>query len=274
MDPGADQERRCIFCGDDGRLTREHVIAQWIIEVLNDMEPGDAAPDWGTHYWAGGTVERERQHAASAPTVVVRAVCADCNGHWMAAIEGRARPVLEAMIRGRRVSLDIHQQLDVAAWASKTIAALEFHEPSTVVTRQEDRDLIRRELRPPHHHRVRLAHRSEVGESLIAKMLVARSATAPDDRPDAFVTTLGIGFLVVQVWGGHGSDTGEGLTRTGTSASRAVMVWPPVMGTVSWPPAMPVEEEDLDAFTREVIIWADDSPDLAAWRSRRQLPDP
>jgi hypothetical protein len=262
--------RRCIFCESEGPLTREDVIPRWVADILNDMEPGDPEPEWRLHYTAGGLVERDRQHPTGDPTVIVRTVCERCNNGWMSELEERVKPIMEPMIRGQRVTLDVEQQLDVATWASKTVAALEFHEPTTVITRPEDRHLIREQLRPPHHHLVRLAYRDEYLESLVVKTLVARSDEAPDERPDSFATLLGIGFVIIQVWGGHGADTGGGLTRTGTTIDRAVMVWPPVPRAIDWPPPTPIPEDDFDDLAREVIMWADDSPDLAAWRATRR----
>jgi hypothetical protein len=72
------------------------------------------------------------------------------------------------------------------------------------------------------------------------------------------------------VWGGHGTETGPGLALTGTKIDRAVMIWPPVPTAMEWPPRVAIPEEEFDAFTREVIPWADDSPDMAEWRRRRE----
>lgn len=198
--PDSGNERTCIFCSAVGPLTREHVLAVWTAEVLHTAEPDDPPPEWRSHYTAGGVVDRDRQHGTSRPGVVVRAVCESCNSGWMAGLEARVQPLLEPMIRGHRTALDPVQQVEVATWASKTVAAMEFHERTTVIMRAEDREVIRRELRPPHHHLVRLAHRADYTEALLVKTLVARSAGAADERPDTFVTVFVIGFLIVQVW--------------------------------------------------------------------------
>ena len=233
------------------------------------MEPSHPRPEWVVSYQAGGIIERDRQHGTTGPMVVVKNVCGSCNHGWMSQLEGRIKPIMAPMIRGARVTLNTEQQVDLATWASKTVAALEYHEPTSVVTRPKDRELIRTELRPPHHHRVRLAYRSECSESLVLKTFVARSAGAEDEGPDSFATLIAIGFLLIQVWGGHGADTGVGLTRAGTKIGRAIMLWPPVMGAVEWPPVQPIPESDLDAFAREVIPFTEDSPEYAAWKQRR-----
>lgn len=150
-------DRCCIFWESGGPLTREHAIAGWITDLLNALEPCGPTPEWALQYAAGRLVERDRQHRAADPTVVVRTVCEECNSGWLSDLERRVRPVMEPMIRGRGVTLSLEHQIDVATWVSKTVAALEFHEPATAVTRPQDRRLIREELRSPHHHLVRLA---------------------------------------------------------------------------------------------------------------------
>jgi hypothetical protein len=188
----------------------------------------------------------------------------------MSGLEVTAKPVLEPMIRGNRTVLGLRQQLDVAAWAAKTVVAVEQHEPSATITLPSDRELIMKERRPPHHYRVRLAYRDAYLEPLVIKTLVARSADAPDERPNVFVTLFAIGFLIVQVWGGHGADLDGIMTRAGTKTGRAIMVWPPVPGNVEWPPVTPVGDDSLDEFTAEVAPWHDDSPGMAEWRAMRR----
>jgi hypothetical protein len=148
--------------------------------------------------------------------------------------------------------------------------AMETYEPSMAVTTEADRRLLAMEHRPPNHHRVRLAHRAEVHESLLVKTLVARSNTAPDDHPDGFATMLVIAWLVIQVWGGHGAPTKDAILGIGVPTANSIMVWPPVIGTVSWPPRAAVPEVDLDRELRGIVGWADESPSLAEWRESRK----
>lgn len=141
--------RRCIFCESDGPLTLEHAIPQWLAAALHDMEPGDPTPEWRSQYWAGGQVEDDRQHPIHRPTVVVRRVCETCNGGWMSRLERQAKPFIAPMVRGQRTTLEPAEQLVVATWASKTILAVEYHEPEMVVARPEDRVLVMDQLQPP-----------------------------------------------------------------------------------------------------------------------------
>jgi hypothetical protein len=262
-------ERRCIFCNRVGPLTREHVIPAWVVEILNELEVGYPGPAWGLHYTSGGAVERERQHSVADPTVVVRQVCEVCNNGWMSLLELAVKDKLGAMIRGHSVSLDPKEQLAIATWASKTAIAMEAYEPAMAVTSKDDRRLMVSQLRPPSHHRVRIGSRSEVYESLMIKSAVARSLNAPTDTPDAFATMFVIGWLVIHIWGGHGAPTSDESLGVGWRTSEAIMVWPPIMSDVTWPPPTPLREEELDQSIRDVLCWADDSPTLATWRQSR-----
>lgn len=237
------------------------------------MEPGDEPPDWFQQYNAGGLVERDLQRPVQLPSVVVRTVCASCNNGWMANLEATTKPLLQPMIRGNQAVLTPEQQLQVATWASKTVVAFESNEPTAPVTLPGDRELIRLQGRPPAHHRVRLGSRDAVMESLVVNFRVGRSIDAPDEKPNVFATVIGLGFLLIQIWGGHGYGGGS-VAQPGTSSARALMVWPPTLGTATWPPRLSVDDEDFDAFSAEVIPWVDDSPGLEDWRKMRRLNEP
>jgi hypothetical protein len=262
-------QRRCIFCDRARPLTREHIIPRWIVEVLNELEAGYPGPVWGLHYWSGGAVEGDRQHPVSDPTVVVRQVCEVCNNGWMSLLELAVKDKLGAMIRGQSVLLEPREQLAIATWASKTAIAMEAYEPVMAVSTKDDRDLLVSQLRPPNHHRVRLGHRADVYESLMVKSAVARSTTARAEAPDAFATMFVIGWLVIHIWGGSGAPTNDEALGVGWRTSQAIMVWPPIMSDVTWPPATSLRDDELDRSLRDVLYWADDSPTLATWRQSR-----
>jgi hypothetical protein len=92
----------------------------------------------------------------------------------------------------------------------------------------------------------------------------------PNGTVDAFVSTLIIGHLVVQVWGGAGDGVYEPFKAVATSTADSVMIYPPASGVVAWPPPRLLEEEDLDRFIREPYAYASDSAELLEWRDRRR----
>jgi hypothetical protein len=152
---GMEEGRSCIFCG--GRpLTTEHTIPVWLAKLLNALEP-EGPKNRATQWEEGGLTEFERSFGASLPSITVKAVCRPCNTGWMSKLERRAQPIMAPMIRGETVRLTGTEQLEVAAWAAKTFMVSEFHGSGPVVNRPEDRRLLRQLLRPPAHHRIRLA---------------------------------------------------------------------------------------------------------------------
>ena len=265
---GGEVGRLCLFCGRAGPLTREHVIAQWLSEVLNQLQVGFTGPTWVLTYSSLGVVEQDREHPIPDPTIVVRSVCEHCNNGWMGQLEDVVRDKLAAMVLGHQVSLDVNEQIDIAAWSAKASMGIERYEPTLAVTRSADRQLLASQGRPPSHYRVRLAHRAEVHEALRINSLVARSDTAPSPAPDAIATMLVLGWLVIQVWGGHGAPTSVEEFGVGWRTDEGIVVWPPVMSEVVWPPVTAMSEEALDQSFRDLLHWAEDSPELKAGRER------
>ena len=252
-------------------MTREDVIPLWIANQLHEMAGQQDSVEWRSNYAAGGIVERKRDFATSLPTVVVKAVCTSCNSGWMANLEGKVKPLLECMIRGETVSLSMNDQLDLATWSAKTVAAIEFHEPTTVVLAQDERELIRAERRPPHNQRIRIAHRSTYEPEPFMFRMSVGSADGPDTkRPNVFACLLAFGHVIIHVWGGRGAEMDPLFSKSGSKFGAAQMIWPPVPSTTTWPPDVSIADDTIDAFATEVLPQADDAPSLAEWRQSRQ----
>lgn len=100
----------CLFCGQTGSLSREHVIPKWARKAL------------GAH----GVIEERSgvTRRMDALAVILPQVCTGCNTGWMNALEQRVRPFLAPMFLGSAsalpVVLDPAQQATLATWAVKT----------------------------------------------------------------------------------------------------------------------------------------------------------
>lgn len=251
--------RGCIFCGGKP-LSKEHVIAQWIGGVLHSMEWSDHTPappeaEWGTRYRFGdGAATRERRHRApgNRPTVEVNCVCIPCNTGWMSALEGQASPFLEPMIRGTHIRMDDAAQLLIATWAVKTVFVLEFMRRELIVATAHDRYVLMTEHRPPTTFRVRLAAVADPAVQPLRLQTYVATTHPPDGPSDILCSTVLIGHLAVQVWGGHGAGTVD-LKASGTVIGDAVMIWPPVAIGAPWPPSRPITEEQMEEFMRQPI---------------------
>ncbi len=192
--PKADSD--AAFSVTTQELTREHVIPAWVDEILSELEVTDGYPEqrWVSRFTSGGVDAVDRQHPSSGATVVVRSVCEDCNGGWMSRLEDLVRAKLGAMIRGHTMTLTPEEQLDIGTWSSKTAIAMEAYAPAMAVTTLADRQLVRSDGRPPSHHRVRLARRAEVHESLMIKTwLPDRGRPLPNRRTPLRSCSLSVG---------------------------------------------------------------------------------
>lgn len=105
------ERRQCVFCGSEP-VTREHVWPRWISALLGDRGPFHVRE-------APGRVDR----TARELDLVVKRVCAGCNGGWMARLEEAVKPVLTPMILASppQQLLAPAGQTRLARWAMKTL---------------------------------------------------------------------------------------------------------------------------------------------------------
>lgn len=234
-------------------MSKEHAVPAWVGEVLHALEPEGA--EWRSS-WAYGTAEvsKARGHAApgNRPVVEINCVCVACNTGWMADLEAATQPILAPMIRGERAALSTASQLTLTTWSAKTVVVLENLRRDLRVVTQQERDVLRLELRPPHTFRARLAAVDDPGAEPLRYQTYVATTVVPDGEPDVLCSTLLVGHVVIQVWGGEGVGPVD-LQQGGTLISDAVMIWPPVPGIAAWPPKVCLTADTIEAFLRQPI---------------------
>ncbi|MFJ6950071.1 hypothetical protein [Micromonospora aurantiaca (nom. illeg.)] len=119
----------CAFCGQPGRPSREHILAQWMRDVVGPL------PMERTTYSSGfDTIDDGRAYASVGESVkvsrnsllhqVTRTVCGVCNNGWMSRLETAAKPILKDLLTARRDdqprALPITEATVLARWAVKT----------------------------------------------------------------------------------------------------------------------------------------------------------
>lgn len=104
---------------------------------------GERADD-GTHQ----VYAEARGKTIPVMDITVRVPCGRCNGGWMSQLEGRTKPILEAMMSGDAVVLDETAVRTVATWAFKTAAMLQFNDHRTRAVSKRDLILLKRHLLP------------------------------------------------------------------------------------------------------------------------------
>src|SRR6201996_6091293 len=110
----------CLFCGNERKQTREHVIPQWLSTHIGDDIGADA------YLWKLGDnpIERGPVLSRRLTDLILRRVCINCNYGWMSDLETEARPLLLPLIAGQAVMLNPETRTVLLRWALKTAAVL------------------------------------------------------------------------------------------------------------------------------------------------------
>ena len=112
--------RQCVFCNASG-TTKEHIWPNWAARYMADEAP----VRHHLNVVQEGETDADRSWPQKQFTLMIGAVCGNCNNGWMAALEGRVKPFFEAALDGQGSVLNTELQKDLAAWALKTAMMVE-----------------------------------------------------------------------------------------------------------------------------------------------------
>ena len=140
---------KCIFCGFEGKLTREHIWADWLRAYIpKDMTSYEAGKV--TVNMPGISDKVAAKKIAGDPhSRRVKYVCGTCNSGWMSQLQERAKPVVIPLIEGRGLKLSQRQQKTLAAWIAMAVMCSEFGDRTRIAIPQHDRDILYRHHVPP-----------------------------------------------------------------------------------------------------------------------------
>jgi len=150
----------CCFCGQTGKLSREHVWPKWLRKWpayeagLQSFGTGQSVreepvssldPD-GRIQVSMANVGQESQYL---PFVTVP-VCSNCNNGWMSQLEQGAKRVLTPLIEGRSHDLNVPDQHLLTFWAVKCFFAYAsvFH-PQNLPFATEELGALRQRRQAP-----------------------------------------------------------------------------------------------------------------------------
>lgn len=227
----ADTPRRCAFCGGR-RLSGEHVFPKWMQDVLK--EPGKL-----TYSRINEATGRVQTWDDMAFKTKVDHVCHSCNHGWMSDLEGESKPILTPMLLGQPADLQPAAQEVVATWSIKTALVAQYLHgrdllavPSTLYER------FYAEPEPLPHHHIWIGR--FVGRSYAThyhhralRLELPGEVVRPDEH-NAYLTTFGVGQLVIQVLG-HFLDEDVAIIGQTLMATGVQQVWP-VQRPLLWPP--------------------------------------
>lgn len=199
--------RLCAFCG--GRpLTREHVMPQWLTNVLPEQARFRGQDQQVILMPPGGgessIILPHREVKEPFNAITVKAVCRNCNNGWMNGVEGAARPALSPLIRGEPVPLERDSTISIATWAVKTALMAQLTSVEGLAALSSVYRAFHHDRQPPDNSVVWAAAvgsedwalRYEIVSALIATE-EDRDSLAADDPVNTLSVTLGIGHLLL-----------------------------------------------------------------------------
>jgi hypothetical protein len=236
----------CVFCGEDRKLSREHVFPQWLKNHFPELEQVEA-----DHVRRVVTPTTDDEHTRPGPAFdfVSRDVCEACNNGWMSDLENRAQPILAPMLADQPQVLTALDQATLATWATKTMLAMQGVNMGgkRVVGEPRYRWFERHRMPLPASH-VWLCHYADRTRRPVVVhqwgITVAPSG-APPPRPDDPINGLGVAFAIgpVAFWL-VAYDVPGGPHTEAASDDAHVLIWPALGPDVRWPPPTAVGSED------------------------------
>jgi hypothetical protein len=260
---------KCAFCGSNERLTREHVLGDWLSGIGLDIGPG--------HHRAGWLNRLGRNLGVSlAFSQTVRQVCAGCNGGWMSRLEEVAGRVLRPLILGDGGRIEPGDSGAIAAWTQKTalVAMLVSSEedraagyglPSSEYRRMYARRDVWLPL-PESQFWIGRYDGAPTAIQQVTPLVVYVDGQPEPQQPHAYLMTILLGHLVLQ-----------GVRFTTPSLEVALLtrqalprLWPDE-GPIDWPAGTAVDEAGLLSFCAGKDLLAAEPVVVAPWRHATDL---
>ncbi len=242
----------CIFCGEDGKASTEHVIPKWTGPVLLRLPTTGVNPGGRpmTHRFtpSEGNETRAKEWESDGPSLTTAAVCLECNNGWLSELESLASPLVGSLLLGKPTSLTAEQQAVVAFWSYKTVLLLQM------IRAKADRPIPARRFRelfelgrPPADVRVWLG--SPSGHQAMHETSTGIRLSTNQLAVPGFFTALALGRLLILCAGRL--QTGIEQLRIGHDANPRITteVWPASLRAARWPPA-----EELNDLRAKALV--------------------
>lgn len=231
--------RRCLFCSTKAN-SLEHAWPRWIIDQFKASKPCEA--------------QLERREAKinvwhhHQPELTVRGVCQHCNNGWMSRLESQTKSVLQPLLMGESIVLDVSSQITIALWSLKTVMVLEaLDQPRQRVYTQQEREQLRELSMIPWRSSVWLA--KSVDSSFFMSSKNRHFPMKETDDISGVSITMALAHFVVQVLTIRvppevGPDTCvKTNVQRGPWDQATVQIFPTQSALASWPPPLGLDGE-------------------------------
>ncbi|MEM9617079.1 MAG: hypothetical protein AAF936_03880 [Pseudomonadota bacterium] len=141
----------CIFCGQKGGLTKEHIWSDFLKSELRDSDffyrGSTKKTETGGAFNRFRRVETDRRNGPIHKSKV-RKVCEKCNNGWMSRAVEVAKPAALRLVRDEPTILSIEDQAKLALWIAICATVLDARDPTKCLMDQSQRLNIMDSLQP------------------------------------------------------------------------------------------------------------------------------
>jgi hypothetical protein len=249
---------KCIFCGNVGLLTHEHIWADWLKKYIPKNMPNhragrmirgrQAKPIKVTARLVGGDLRSKRVRCVCASeTYAPNSKHKGCNDGWMKDIQDQAKPIVVPLIDGQACSLNVRQQRILSAWIAMAVICSEYSHPDDVSIREKDRNILRTKHVPPANnwkiwvgrHQKDPSRRHWLHHTLKITKEVGQTSTAPPTPYNTQSTTYSVGELFIHAISSAYPKCVSEFHLTRSALPILFQIWPVRATPLRWPPRRP-----------------------------------
>ena len=233
---------KCIFCGCQGNLSKEHVFADWLGKYIPRSMTVHQSRVARVH------IDREdvtfHKKTGDPHSQRVRRVCEACNSGWMSKLQEAAKPFLVPLILGHKTTMHRRAQTLVSGWIAMTVMTAEFTQREVIAIPENERARFRTTQKPLDHWRIWIGRHQRHTHPLLSHHVLRFTDKKPEEigpeaktSPNTQTTTICLGeHLVIHVMSSY---IARSIIRRWKLpreiASSMIQIWPARLSSVVWP---------------------------------------
>lgn len=241
--------RLCIFCGNEGQLSKEHIWPEWMRGYLPLIGDGKYKTWSETFKWKDLLNTKSNTRPGHLTTKKVRVVCKSCNNGWMSTLESEAKHVIVRILQRQAFRIVATDQLILSQWITLKTIVGEHVEPDLYVTPKEDRRKFFESRIIPDFFAIYIGSHSSRSDSAWLRIsnTLASSASGPlPQLVEAKRNTQSVSFICGPLFIFVLAIREDGINPTEfMSLKKVVRIFPSLSADIDWPPKNVLTERDM-----------------------------
>ena len=178
-----DMTKKCIFCGGNGKKSKEHIWSEWMHPYISLQGDGYHVSELHTARWKEHLSSKQSKRQGPLTTKKLRVVCRSCNSGWMSKLEMEVRPILEPILQGKYIDISSKEQLILSRWVALKVIVGEHSEGDTHVTPFRDRESLMKDGKVPDYFYICICSHEEKHNTAWLRTSYALSLSEKGPQP-------------------------------------------------------------------------------------------